>query len=145
MRKIELNFESGVGSCCGVDAIYDFPALGKYVRDTYIVDNTPLTDTEWLQALRGEYQYVGNGLESIAFYTFIHSSSQEGAGTPAKFAAWLKRKKETVVSTKPKINPQTNNKLTMYVWAPSKKFLEKYNKFVEKQEEDESSSDFISD
>jgi len=69
----------------------------------------------------------------VPIVIFSHSDKENvGPLTPAKLATYLRGKGERVVTGSRAINPKTGSLITLYSWAPSKKFISKYNKYHKK-------------
>lgn len=136
MRSIYLEFETGSPGCCGLTEIFNFPQLGIY-KDTgpdrgVFQSERSITSNEWLNA----FSIANCEPGEPAHFFFSHAHHQVGPATPKKFANWLRRQGEHVVSTPPRRNPGGQGIITAYFWSPSKKFINKYNKLQEKQNQD---------
>lgn len=111
--------------CCAIGIYSEFEVL--YAEDSSL-ETKRILDTEWLDIVSecGLYPII----------TFAHSSKQnKGVFTPAKFAAWLRRKGEKVTATRPAYNPSSGSNITAYFWISTKKFRNKLDKYNKKRED----------
>lgn len=109
-------------SCCAIKIYHCFEEL--YFEDC--LDKKPLTNDEWFDSI------ADTGIGAIV--TFANSSKgNRGVFTPTKFAKWLRKQGETVISTRPTINRGSGSKITGYFWCPTKKFQKKLSNYNKKK------------
>lgn len=107
-------------SCCGMNELSGFYNGGR-------------RKDKWLHAILMCEDYDDGRLQGI--YVFTGAEQQRGSSSPFSFARWLEKQGEELVKTKPTVNPNSKNKITAFLWAPSEAFRKRYEEFRKEEEE----------
>lgn len=138
MRKLDVELQGYPGNC-GIEVLYGFPHVHKQPYDGSM-DTRPLRREEWFFML--DTVLINDGLELPALLSFSHShTDNKGVGSPERMAKWLKGRGEKVTTSQTVRNPNSGNNITVYFWAPSKKFRIEFEKYQNKRDDERDEDD----